>query len=117
MLVKEAGKDSHDRNTAAHRHGGVDRLQTDHIAAFTRRDIAHRRQVAYRKGAAMQDLRDNQPRQLGGPAHDPPAGNAADGREQEQIPGTKAAEQPVTEGKDDHFRHHTQRPEITHGRR
>jgi len=68
--------------------------------------------MAHREGAAVQDLRHNQPRQLGGPAHNPPAGDTADGGEQEQIPGAKAAEQPVTEGKDDDFCHHAKRPEI-----
>ena len=61
MLVEETGKDRHHRNAAAHRDGGVDRLQADHFAALTRRNVAHRRQMAHRKGAAVEDLRDDKP--------------------------------------------------------
>ena len=61
MLVEKAGKYRHYRNAAAHRYCGVDSLQADHFASLASRDLAHRRQMAHRKGAAVEDLRDDKP--------------------------------------------------------
>ena len=92
VLIEETGEDGHDGNTPAHRHRGVDGLQADHFAALAGGDIAHRRQMTHRKGPAVKDLREDKPRQRCGPAHQRPANQPAQGREQQQIPRAKAAE-------------------------
>jgi len=62
VFEEETSDHRHQGNTSAHRHGGVDRLEPDHLTPLPGGDIAHCRQVANGEGAAVQDLRDNQPR-------------------------------------------------------
>ncbi|KGQ13690.1 hypothetical protein BBAD15_g351 [Beauveria bassiana D1-5] len=108
MLIEEARENRHHGDTTAHGNGGVNGLQADNLPAFAGRDIAHRRQVANREAAAVQDLRHNQPRKFGGACHQAPANNAGHRGQQQQISGAPAAEQFVAEGKDNNFRHHPQ---------
>ncbi|MNV44739.1 hypothetical protein D3C71_1365080 [compost metagenome] len=116
MFEQEAGNHRHNRNAAAHRQRRVDRLQPDHFRPLARGDKTHGRQMANGESAAMQNLDHQQPPQFGTGRHQAPAQYATAGGKQQQIAGIPATEQEITASENDHFRYHTQRPQVANGR-
>ncbi|MOA10522.1 hypothetical protein D3C78_1304140 [compost metagenome] len=116
MLEQETGDHRHNRNTATHRQRRINRLQPDHFRPLARSDKTHRCQMANGKGATVQNLDHQQPPQLGATGHQAPAQYPATGGKQQQIARIPAAEQEIAAGKNNHFGHHAQRPQVTNGR-